>query len=105
MPKPRLTLKLSGLTNGSIGLGRKLKVSGTVSPIDLAGQDVLVKWQVKVGRRWADVRDHFATIGATGAYSWTFTVRKRGHFRIHAMMAATPDTANAVTTWRRFSVK
>ncbi|HEX5642764.1 MAG TPA: cytochrome c3 family protein [Thermoleophilia bacterium] len=105
LPKPRLTLKLSGLTNGSIALGRKLKVSGTVAPIDLAGQDVFVKWQRRVGRTWADVRDHFEKIGATGAYSWTFTVRQRGLFRIRAMIEATPDTAAAVTTWRRFTVK
>jgi hypothetical protein len=105
LPKPRLTLKLSGLTNGSIALGRKLKVSGTVAPIDLAGQDVFVKWQRRVGRTWADVRDHFEKIGATGAYSWTLTVRKRGLFRIHAMIEATPDTAAVVTTWRRFAVR
>ena len=105
LPKPRLTLKLNGLSNGSIDLGRKLRVSGTVTPTDLAGKDVLVKWQVKAGRRWADVRDHNAAIGATGAYSWTFTVKKRGLFRIHAMMEATPDTADVVTTWRRFTVK
>lgn len=104
-PKPKLTLKLSGLTKGSVNLGRQLKVSGTVSPTDLAGQDVFVKWQEKVGRRWADVRDHFVTIGATGTYSWTFAVRKRGLCRIHAMIEATPDTANVVTTWRRFTVK
>jgi len=105
LPKPKLTLKLGGLTNGSIRLGRKLKVSGTVSPAGLAGQTVFVKWQEKVGRRWADVRDHFETIGATGTYSWTFTLRKGGLFRIHASVEATPDTADVVTTWRRFTVK
>jgi hypothetical protein len=105
LPKPRLTLKLSGLTNGSIGLRRKLKASGTVAPTDLAGQDVLVKWQRKVGRKWADVRDHVETIGDAGTYSWTFPVRRRGLFRIHAMIEATPDTASVVTTWRRFRVK
>jgi len=105
LPKPRLTLKLRGLTNGSIRLGRKLTVSGTVAPTDLAGEDVFVEWQEKVGRRWAGVRDHFEAIGATGTYSWTFTVRKRGLFRIHAMIEATPDTGNVVTTWRRFTVK
>ncbi len=76
-----------------------------MTPTDLAGKDVLVKWQVKVGRRWADGRDHNATIGAAGTYSWTFTVKKRGLFRIHALMEATPDTAAVVTTWRRFTVK
>ncbi len=105
LPKPRLTLRLSGLSKGFVNLGRKLRVSGTVTPTDLAGQDVFVKWQVKAGRKWADVRDHFETIGATGTYSWTFTVRKRGLFRIRAMVEATPDTADVVTTWRRFAVK
>ena len=105
LPKPKLTFKLSGLTDRSIGLGRKLTVSGTVAPTDLAGQDVFVKWQEKVGRRWADVRDHNETIRASGTYSWTFTVRKRGLFRIRAQIWPTPDTANVVTTWRQFTVK
>ena len=102
---PRLTLKLSGLTNESISLGRRLTVRGTVWPTDLAGQTVLVKWQEKAGRSWVDVRDHFATIGATGAYRWTFTVRERGLFRIRAEIEPTPGTAIVVTTWRRFTVK
>ena len=105
LPTPKLALKLSGLADRSISLGRKLKVSGTVSPTDLAGQDVFVKWQEKVGHNWADVRDHSETIDATGTYSWTFTVRRRGLFRIRAMIEATPDTADVMTTWRQFTVK
>jgi hypothetical protein len=105
LPKPKLTLKLSGLTDGSISLGGTLKVSGTVAPTELAGQDVLLKWQEKVGRRWAIVKDHNATIRAAGTYGWTFAVRKRGLFRIRAMIEATPDTAEVVTTSRQFSVK
>ena len=105
LPKPRLTLKLGGLTNGSIGLGRKLKVSGTVAPTDLAGQDVFVKWQKKVGRMSADVRDHNATIGATGTYSWAPTMRQRGVFRIRARLWPTTDTTGVATTWRQFTVK
>ena len=105
LPKPKLTLRLSGLTGGSISLGRRLRVGGAVSPTDLAGRDVLVKWQQKVGRSWADVRDRTETIGATGAYGWSLTVRKRGLFRIRATIEASPDTANVVTTWRPFAVK
>ena len=105
LPKPKLTLKLTGLTDRTIRLGGKLKVSGTVAPTDLAGQDVFVKWQEKAGRRWVDIRDHFETIGATGTYSWTLTVRERGLFRIHAMIEATPETAPVTTTWRQFTVK
>ena len=58
----------------------------------------------KVGRRWADVRTA-SNDRRHRHLSWTFTVRKRGLFRIRAMIEATPDTADVVTTWRRFAVK
>jgi hypothetical protein len=56
-------------------MAHRLPTASSWPPSPTAPPATGAKWQEKVGHSWADVRDHFATIGATGTYSWTFTVR------------------------------
>jgi len=102
---PKVTLKLSGLTNGAIKLGRRVTAKGVVTPTSLAGSKVKLKVQKKRGARWVTLRSTKRTISATGAYSWKYKPAKKGAYRMRATIAKTTATAAAKTPWRKFKVK
>lgn len=105
LPRPTLTLKLSGLTDGSITLGRSVTEKGHVAPPLLTGENVgATVFRLRTGK-WVEAKSGTAEIGATGTYTWKYTPGMRGSFRVRAAIAAT-DNHNAVTTtWRYFKVK
>ena len=45
------------------------------------------------------------TISATGAYSWKYTPKLLGQYRVKATIANTSAYQKVVTDWRRFGVK
>jgi len=107
LPTPGLTLKLGGLTDRSITLGRSVTAKGTAAPTLLTGENVGATVFVKGPRtgRWLKAKSGTAEISATGTYAWKYTPGRRGSFRVRAAIAAT-DNHNAVTTtWRYFKVK
>jgi hypothetical protein len=105
LPKPALTLTLSGLKAGVL-LGRTLKVSGTVAPTELVGKPVVLRLERKSAVGWERYPGSGkGTIGASGTYSWTFTPKTSDRLRIRARIAATPDSSAVITAWRYFRVK
>jgi len=111
---PTLTLRLSGLNRGSVKLGDAVRAAGKVTPTDMAGQKVVrlkvQKWVAALFRwsSWWSGKYHPAvkrTISATGAYSWMYTPKHPGLYRVRASIADTSAYKAALTDWRRFRVK
>lgn len=109
-PTPTLTLRLSGLTRGAVRRGHAVTVAGKVTPTDMAGQKVRLtvqKWLVNKAR-WPVTGASLVvnrTISATGAYSWKYTPKHPGLYRVKAKIANTSAYNAAITDWRRFRVK
>jgi predicted secreted protein len=102
---PKVTLKLSGLKKGSLKLGKRLTVTGKVTPATLAGSKVTLKVQKKKGHKWVTVKTVKRTIGHSGAYSWQYKPAKRGSYRLQLTIAKAVTHTAAKTTWRGFKVK
>ena len=102
---PKVTLKLSGLKCGAIKLGKNVAAKGTVTPTRLAGSKVTLTVQKRTSTKWAKAKTAFATIGATGAYSWKYKPTKKGTYRVQAKIAKTSAHASATSKWITFKVK
>jgi len=108
-PTPTLTLGLSGPTRGALRLGHAVSVAGKVTPTDMAGQKVRLtvqKWLVQESR-WPATGDSLfvnRTISPTGTYSWMYTPKHPGLYRVKAKIANTSAYNAAMTDWRRFRV-
>jgi hypothetical protein len=102
---PTVTLKLSGLTRGSLNLGKSVTASGKVTPTSLAGSQVKLTAQLKKSGKWTAAKTGFATISAAGAYSWKYKPAKKGSYRLQATIAATAAHTAAASTWLAFTVK
>ena len=112
LPKPTLTLRLSGLTRGAVRRGHAVSVAGEVTPTDMAGQKVRLTVEKRDAHsRWSSKwsgKYHPAvkrTISATGAYSWKYTPKLLGQYRVKAKIANTSAYNSVATDWRRFRVK
>jgi hypothetical protein len=111
-PTPTLTLRLSGLTRGAVRRGHAVTVAGKVTPTDMAGQEVRLTLQKRNAHprwssRWSG-KYHPAvtrTISATGAYSWKYTPKLLGLYRVKAKIPTTSAYNSVLTDWRRFRVK
>ena len=90
--------------------GHTVIVAGKVTPTDMAGQKVLLTLQKRnaqvvlgvvreepPGREAHDQRD--------GAYSWKYTPKLPGLYRVKAWIPNTSAYNKIVTDWRRFRVK
>ena len=75
---PKLTFMLSGLSSGTLKLGKRLTAKGTVTPISLAGSKVTLTVQRKQGGKWRKVKSLAWTIGTRGAYSGDLQARQEG---------------------------
>ena len=105
VPAPKVTLKLSGLKKGALKLGKRVTVTGKVTPATLAGSKVTLTVQKKKGHKWVTVKAVKRTIGHNGAYSWKYKPAKRGGYRLQLTIAKTVTHTAAKTTWRSFKVK
>jgi hypothetical protein len=111
-PMPTLTLRLSGLTRGAVRLGHAVSVAGKVTPTDMAGQKVRLTVQKRNAHfrwsyRWSGKHRTavMRTISATGAYSWKYTPKHLGLYRVKAKIPNTSAYNDQLTDWRRFRVK
>ena len=105
MFRPKVTLRLSGLTSGAMRLGRHVTAKGKVTPTSLAGSKVTLTVQNKRGARWVKVKRVARTISASGAYGWTYRPARRGAYRMRATIARTYTHTAVRTKWRPFKVK
>ena len=108
LPKAVATLKLLGLRSGAVKLGSSVRVSGTVKPADIGGNVHFIVqsqrqsggWQTRP-RLWGK-----ATISATGTYSWRFTPKGRGLWRVQVSTDGHSETTRAGSSpWGKVVVK
>lgn len=104
-PTPAITLKLSGLTGGTLKLGRRVTVKGAVTPGSRVGSKVKLSLQRKRANQWITIKTVRRTIGAGGAYHWMYRPAQRSYYRLRATIAQTATHTAATTTWRVFKVK
>lgn len=105
LPKPKLTLKLAGLTDGVLRPGAALKASGTVAPAGLTAEKVkLVVMRSRAGQ-WVLAKTAWCEITATDTYNWTYKPAVAGTYKIQAMIAKTDTHLGLKLPWMRFKVK
>ena len=89
----------------AIKLKKSVTVSGTAGPkAALAGAKVALKAELKVGTKWTKAKTGTATVSAGGTYSWKYTPKKKGSYRVTASIAAT-STYTAKSVVKTFKVK
>jgi hypothetical protein len=103
LPTPDLTLLIRGLLPGhpispTAKLGRTLTVHGAVAPADLGGKVTINvhKFVVATGK-WVTRITVRRAISATGTYSWKWTPKHRGYYRVAARIPATAAHRGVVT--------
>jgi len=104
-PRPDLTLLIRGLLPGhpispTAKLGRTLTVHGAVAPADLGGKvTIRVRKARAADGKWVTRVTVRRSIAATGTYSWKWTPRHRGYYRVDARVPATAAHRGAVTSF------
>ena len=102
---PAVTLTLSGLSGGTLKLGRSVTATGNVTPTGLAGSKVTLTVHLKKGATWAKVKTTVAITGPSGTYSSKYKPARKGFYRMQTALAATDAHAAAATEWLTFRVK
>jgi hypothetical protein len=102
--KPAVTLKLGGLSNTTLRLGRWFTAAGTLRPASLSGSKVLLTVQQEKNGKWLAVTSVARTTIA-GIYNWTYRPARRGTYRMKTTIAATATQSAATTMWATFIVK
>jgi hypothetical protein len=102
--KPAVTLKLGGLSNTTLRLGRWFIAAGTLRPASLSGSKVLLTVQQEKNGKWLAVTSA-ARATIAGIYNWTYRPARRGTYRVKTTIAATATHSAATTMWATFIVK
>jgi len=103
--RPRVTLRLSGLTSGVLKLGRRFAAKGTVLPATLAGERVTLTLQRYRLGKWRPVTSAVRKIATGGTYVWRYKPAKRGTYRVRATVARTLAHRAAASAWKGFRVR
>jgi hypothetical protein len=93
------------LASRTVTLGARVKASGGLDPVSLAGAAVALRVQRRADGRWVRTRSASVTSGATGDWVWSYRPARRGAYRVRAAVAATVGHTGDVTAWVRFAVR
>jgi hypothetical protein len=96
-------LRLRGLTNYRMRLGRTVTFRATWTPTDLVGQKAHFRVTKLTGAEWG--RSYARTIDAAGVMTYKFRPRARGLYNVFAGMGGTAAYQGFQTDARRFRVK
>ena len=108
LPKPIVSMKLLGLRNGAVRLGHSVRASGTVRPADVEGDvQFIVQKKVKSGNwKTRPLLGGKAAISATGNFSWKFTPKSHGLFRVQASAGDHSETTRLGSSrWSQVIIK
>ena len=110
--KPKLTLKLQRVKNGIVKLGNSVTATGTVDPADIG-----VKGIIRVQKRlhpqspqwfmgvWVTRMTVYRVFSATGTFSYRFTPRELGWFRVSFRTQSTDGWDHVRSPERTFRVE
>jgi len=105
LPTPTLTWRLRGPVDGTLRLGKSVTATARVSPTDLAGPKPMFEVHKRIAGDWRWHLTVSRTLSATGTYSWTWTPRHRGLFKMFAGIRRTAAYDGWATHSRIFRVK
>jgi hypothetical protein len=101
---PVLQLKLQGVKNGTVKIGHSVTANGTVSPADI-GVKAIIRVQERVADKWVTRTIAYRALSATGTFSYRFTARELGVFRVKFRTQSTEEWMLAVSPTRQFRVQ
>jgi len=101
---PVLQLKLQGVTNGTVKIDHSVTANGTVSPADI-GVKAIIRVQERVADKWVTRTIVYRALSATGTFSYRFTARELGVFRVKFRTQSTEEWFFAVSPTRQFRVQ
>lgn len=102
---PTLTLGLRGLAHGAVALGHGVRAFGRAQPTDMAGETVQFRVRKWVKTKWVTLTTVERTCSETATYTWTYTARTRGLYKVRAIHMHSESYNTARSPWRQFRVK
>jgi hypothetical protein len=99
---PGLTLRADPAIAKAAG---RVRLSGRLTPLSLAGADVTVTVQAKKGGIWRTVKTAFVGTTPSGAYGWWYRPPHKGSYRAITAIGETPANLAAQTPPRGFRVR
>jgi hypothetical protein len=105
VPPATVTTTMTLKAPRTVRVRKTVKFTGTAGPLpSLAGAKVNLKVERKVGTKWIKMKTAAKTVGATGAFSWSYKTAKKGTHRVTASIAKT-STHTAKKLVKSFKVK
>jgi len=105
LPTATVTWRLRGPTDGVLRFGKSVTATARVSPADLAGPRPMFEVHQRIAGHWRWLLTVRRTLSTTGTYSWTWTPRHRGLFKMFALVGGTAAYDGSRTGFRGFRVK
>jgi hypothetical protein len=105
LPTATVTWRLRGPSDGVLSLGKSVTATAKVSPADLTGRRPMFEVHRRIAGHWRWLLTVTRTLSATGTYSWTWTPRHRGQYKMFALVGSTAAYDGSATGFRRFRVK
>jgi hypothetical protein len=101
-PAPSLTLEVRP---GLVSAGRRVRISGRLTPAGLSGAVVSFTVQRRAGGVWKTAATALRTPDASGACSWSYPARRAGAYKVRAALSPVPSSGTVVSPWVTFRAK
>jgi hypothetical protein len=101
-PAPVLTLKVRP---GLVSAGRRVRISGRLTPAGLSGAVVSFSVQRRVAGLWKTAATLLRTPDASGACGWSYAARRAGVYKARAALSPIPSSGSVVSSWVTFRAK
>jgi hypothetical protein len=105
LPTPTLKWRLRGPVDGTLRLGRSVTVKAWVTPKDLVGPRPMFEVHKRVAGDWKWLRTVRRPLSATGTYSWTWTPKRRGMYKMFAGVGSTSAYEGVGSSYRLIRVR
>lgn len=86
-------------------LGRRVRLSGTLQPLGLAGKKVTLSVQQRRGSVWRTVKTISRDTSTAGVYAWSYAPPRRGAYRAAASLGASPASTAVRSRWVTFGIR
>jgi hypothetical protein len=98
----KVTLAVS---DPSIALGSKVRLTGAVTPASLAGGTVRLSVKSRTNGEWTTARSAGVRTTAAGVYAWAYRASRRGRYLLQASIARTAAHSAARSPWVACTVR
>ena len=105
LPTPSLTWRLRGPVDGTLRLGKSVTATARVSPADLAGPKPMFELHQRIADKWRWLLDVRRALSDKGTYSWRWTPRHRGMFKMSPGIGGTAAYEASGSSAHSFRVK